>query len=607
MSLHDWTTRRPMTWTEEDYLRAEVDAKEAAGVLDVSASRWRQITGSRAGTPDPIIGPGRTEPGRRGARWPLRRVLQYAMSTRRELPSPVPALLPHPDGQPRYSSTRAQAIRTAPPAIPTTAWADLYRPADRMLCGHPEPSVLLLTPTWPTTTWTMLPQLQPLLGAALASQTWDLDLELSTLKSLVIVIAPVDEGTYRPFAPTHLTTFHVTADGLRETRDLYVAAQSETSPSSWHLIASRTDTPVRDAASSLGHPIPWWRHGTATSSTCPRWAPGRPVTMTVPAGEAGRLEAAQWLQQPQVTHPLTQDGAAAMGAPLQEQARQLAAMTLPVGDLKDRLAQECELPDGLEVAAHVTRPASIDISDPVDPWPLLDLLLDDDRCAPHHVTKELHAYFGDPRYAPVAQIDLARLPTLWADLFLEARHSPTSIAASERWRRLQHAVADTSGTPTLFGPLDSPAVITDSSLTWLPPTGRHSTSSGAPALALPGAEENPHEVLLVRENIRGWIRGWVRTLNGRLIPLPARTQSDMGTHGDAVTLIAALNGQNPQELYDQSATAAIAHLDDTREGRPEQHHHDPIEDSSVIHLLRSVTEEPLTLTWAELQTIARLE
>lgn len=622
MSLYDWTMRRSAwteqtdPWEERDYLVAEVDAKEAAAILHVSASRWRQITGSREGTPDPVIGPGRTEPGRRGALWPLHRVLQYAMSTHRDLSGPVPSLLPNPDGRPRYSASSSQALRVAGPATTSdssgraTAWGDLYHPVEHTLCGHREASVLMLTPTWPTTVWTLLPNLGPLVGAALTSQRWDV--ELSAIERLVVVIAIADDGSYGRLAPTHLMTYQVSADGIREARNLLAAVEAQTTSSpDKRLLATRAEVPARHVAASLGHPVPWWPQGTATSSTCPRWSPGHPLTVTVPAGEAGRLEAAQWLQQPgiirprnpfndQLTHP-----AESPDVSLDDQALRLASLALPSASLMDLQPpmENSDLPEGLEVAAHIARPAPITgIDASIDPWPLLDSLLDDDNGVPPHIADELYAFFGDPRYAPLASLELTSLPDLWAELFRQQSvYALTTPTRSERWRRLR--TANPEGQAVTFGPLKSPAMITDSTLTWLPPTGNQSNGPDAPANALPRHEDMPHEVLLARESVRGWIRGWVRTLNGRLIPLPARTQIDMGTHGDAITLLAALREQDPRDIYDASMETIQARLDEASDGSPARNPLDPIEESSVLRLLRSVTDEPLTLTWAELQTL----
>lgn len=604
MSLHDWTTRHTASWTDEDYLTAHVNAKEAAALLQVSASRWRQVTGSRT-TPDPIIGPGYTEPGRRGARWPLRRVLQYAMTTQRDLPTPLPPLLPHPDGDPRYSPSSSRTVRTSQPAstaTPTTsAWIDLHQPRSRALCGHAEAPVMVLTPTWPTTTWPMISQMQPLVGAALQSHTWEL--ELNELERLVIVIAPISEGGFTRHVSPDLRVYDVDAGWLEKARSMHAEALSS---QAILISARRVEVPAGDIAAAIGQPLPWWPAGTATSSTCPRWAPGHPVTVTVPADDAGRLEAAQWLRQPTILdrERATQRPTDLIGASLEQQARRLASMVLPTnqGHLKPPM-ETSELPEGLEVAAHIAWPEPIDPPASVDPWPLLDTLLDEES-APAHVVDELFGYFGDPRYAPVARIEFASIPDLWADLFRDqAKRCHVQPLRTPRWRTLQ--AASPEGTPATFGPLDAPAIVDSHGITWLPPTGHQTTGHDAPHEALPHLSDGPHEVLLVREANNDRVRGWVRTLNGYLSPLPAKSQFDMGNHGDTVILVSALRADDPAALYDQESVVMLATLDASRNGLPDQELPDPIKGSPILRLIRSVTDQPLTLTWTELHALAQ--
>lgn len=597
MSFDQRPTQQETNWHGQDYPSATIDGKEAATVLGVSSGRWRQITGTRE-SPHPVIGPGQTETGRRGAQWPLSRVLQYAMDTRRDLPTPLPPLLPYPDGHPRYRLHSSRALRSAsrptPGAPAVTAWADLFTPDTRNLCGHPESPVLLLTPTWPTESWSVLTQLQPLVGAALHSRTWE-D-ELSTISRLTIVLAPIGEDV--PTAAWQhisslLKTIYADQDWLKQARAMHAEARPSTT---WGQTVDRLDLPARDVAAALGRAVPWWPAGCATSSTCARWAPNHPVTVTVPAPDADRLEAARWVQRSELPFDAwlaDPDPQPPVETLEHKRALRLAAMALPSPPALAPSHADIYVPEGLEAAAVIDWPTPFESPTDVAPWPLLDSLLGDEH-VPAHIAVALADYFGDPRYAPMARMSLADLPKVWTELFRQAAtHHRVDPQATHRWRILR--AADPEGVPVTLGPLRTPAIIGTETIVWLPPTGyRPETPGDDPAEALP-ASDDAHEVLLVREGTFDRVRGWARTLDGQVIPLPARSQFDMGLHGDTVVLMAALSGRAPSEIYDEESAAWRAAINDPPSGPL-----GPVDGTGILRLLRSVTDEPLTLTWSEL-------
>lgn len=586
-----------------EYLEGLVDAKEAARILGVSSARWRQIAGSRE-SPNPDLGPLSVEPGRRGGRWRLRSVLEYAMRADQSTNAPVPALLP-PAGGARYEPVERR-VADAPPAreiqIRTAAgrqqhavWAQLFSPTTYHRCGFEEPCVLFLTPLWPAGGIDVTANFWDIVIAALAVPGWRSSLGPRPAPLTVVTLGRDDRNT--PTA-TPVAVHEVTADEIARL-DTHASRTSPNSHDQMRLGSRPVDywVPARDTAACLGWPaLPWWPEGTASRSTCAIWEPGSPVTITAPASMAERSEAVTWL-----TNTAGHTTPAGLG--------DLMALISDVApaQFSSTRASEPTLPDGFEVAVNISWPTAPDKppSDARQDRALHAIL--DSPTTPPAVGRVLIDYFGDPAYTRPANVRLADLPPRWANLIrdhLEHAEPVERDVATPRWRMLEEArqvagpVDPTAGRRVHFGPAQAPAIVDDQSVTWLAPTGYQAVDPDAdhPHTALPAPDDPPHEVLFLHDGLdtQGAPRGWLRTATDAVMPLPGKSQARTDEYGHSVVLRAAILRTSVTDVLEQDRRRTL----EAFEAR------EPVAPHEMERLLIALPQEPVTYEWSTLEHMA---
>ena len=539
----------------DHYLHAEVDGRQAAKVLGVSAGRWRQLTGSRQSPAE--IGPGRVRAGVRGARWPLRQVFEYAMKRGREVRVPLPPLLPLESGVPRYEPASGR-VWNAPDGVhlvrdKVSAWAQMLVPVSYELCGHPQHPVVLLTPTWPTGSFEIRASVLSLAAQALAQPGWA-DVLHREDPELAIVVLPTaqNDSSDRLVRSTRVVT--IAGDLLGEILPS-VGGGTQGAPSRTGSGLVEYEVPVADVARSLGMTaLPWWPAGCATSATCARWSPGRPVTVTTPASLRDRRQAALWLSQRGEERADEEQK-----ADYQEIAHQIDPT--PGAGLSSAWERDPVAPDGFELAVQLAWPSPIRRRGSAGDWfRALDELLEDGE-VPLPIARTALEHFGDPRYARPAHLALDSFPEIWQPQVREyfrglGTDEGVEVLSQHRWRILdtyhrEHSSA--GGRPVRVGPLKVPAILGEDHLTWFPPTGYQRGVDDNPAKAIPAA---PVEAWFAAVDDRQ-VRGWVRTLDYQFAPLPAKSQFNCGPSGDTDVLRALVHHTSYLELIQTVGMTAV--------------------------------------------------
>lgn len=391
MSLY---TPRPVHRLD-DYIQPgrQLTAAEAAKLLGVSLTRFRQLAGTRA-EPDPVLGPPVKSDGVRGAGWPLRAVLQAALV--RGADAGIPPLLPDPN-RPRYRlSTLSEARRTVTAnqrfGDKATAWVDLYEPT-----GYYGSALILATPL----NGAYLSDGDLLrLTRKLAEQGSDFP---STCHGATIVRMPV-AGDY-DFVPAIRAVTTRLEDGQVDTVAAY-------------------DVPPADLAACLGwSAVPVWPADSVSPAVIAMWAPSSPVPITIPARMQALWSAAMLASR-------TADEAS-------DETLRLSARTLEAhlyDAVRGRRNERLELPDGFESAVDwrpLSRPAHLDDAHTKDFFAAGSLLVST-AGLPAHATDAILGHFGDWAYSAARGIDLRGLPEQWAQAFGLLRQRATPLPDNER-------------------------------------------------------------------------------------------------------------------------------------------------------------------------------
>lgn len=591
--------RRALTYSGGDYLRAEVSTKEAARILGVTESRWRQITTSRP-SPDPVLGERITRPGTRGGQWKLRGVLSYALEKDQRTTCPIPPLLPLPSGERRYDSIKGRVWNAPahtflndpePREIGGGVFAQMFAPRPYDLCGHEQPPVLMLTPLWPAADYDVLAHAAHYVAGALKVTGWA-DIMPST-PHLPVVIAPTGSEYSSP--PRMISVLEFDAPALKA---LAPALADPDQPQRWtpYRIGPAEDYVVEfsDIAACLGWPVlPYWPEGTATMSTCSRWKPGAPVDITVPASMQRRLEVARWLAHQPATSPEESDDLLSLAELFHVRSYD-----------PHRSEWSPDLPAGLELAVKINWPEPLaKPSSPASGWRAVDRLYDD-PATPPKIADDLAAWVGDPAFARPSTLRFADLPAPWPDYFQALLARPAAVGeipSSARWRRLEEAAGDLNPAhlrAAELGPLRAMALFGPESVTWLAPTGfsPDETDADRPELAIPSdPTDPPQEAILMRSSHKSHvITGWVRTLHGGLAPLPAKAQWGLDDEMTALVLTAALMGKSMSEAQD----AMNARLGDALEKQA-----NPVE-LPMASQLQLIGDVPIAISWSDLTRYA---
>lgn len=471
---------RSLRFAPDDYLHdAQVNAAEAAAILGLSGPRFRQISGTRE-TPDPLLGPPRLEKGVRGGRWPLRRVLEYGMHHGRSMRTPIPPLLPRPDGAPRYRpyGVPEQVVSINDGGDRVEAWVQLFEAA----AFDVDELLLVLTPLWPSTTGSIRMALPALFESFKQGSGLPRDAECPPA-----VVMPVVE----------------------EHADLWRVPVLTPSPSepSYHA-------PYRDVARCLGWPaVPVWPKGTNSASAVAAWAPGRPVTVTIPAAWQARWTAAQYALR---MTDIAEDAELANSY--------LSVWWTVLNSMRnEQLFAPSSLPDGGEWAATLTLPEPPDTKLEVSFIPAVDDVVST-LDAPGYVADTLLSYFGDWKYSGPHTIELTHLPSPWSDRFEAARSAgPEATVEQLRTARLQRlqreAIANAGGAFPDVRLVDQHVFAwTAQHLTWLGWNGY--TSEHVDDLRA-AWREDAIEVLLTRDSRSNQPVCWTASADGRLSPMPS--------------------------------------------------------------------------------------
>lgn len=383
------------TFRPDDYLQPgkSLTAAEAAKLLGISLTRFRQLAGTRA-EPDPVLGPPVKADGVRGAGWPLRAVLQAALA--RGATGGVPPLLPDPNG-PRYRlSTLPEARRMVSVnqrfGDEATAWADLYEPT-----GYYGRALILVTPL----NGAYLSDGDLLrLTRNLAAQTSDFP---STCNGATIVRMPI-AGAY-DFVPAIRA---VTTRLENEQVDMVAAY----------------NVPAADLAGCLGwSAVPVWPEDSVSPAAIAMWAPSSPVPITIPAHAQALWSAAMLAAR-------TADEAS-------DETLRLSARTLEAHlyDAVDgRRHENLSLDDGFESAVEwrpLPRPAHLDEAHTKDFFAAGSLLVST-AGLPAHATDAILGYFGDWAYSAPRGIDRRGIPDHWVQAFGLLRQRVTPLPDNER-------------------------------------------------------------------------------------------------------------------------------------------------------------------------------
>lgn len=535
---------RPEPRARDAYLDEErevVDGREAAQILGVSDGRWRQLTGTRADPKSPL-GAGIIEEGTRGARWPLRAVLEYALSQDRKITTPIPPLLPHPAERQRYESVRGRSYGAAPAAEirieqrgdrPVVVRGELFVPRGYDQAGTEVGSVLLVTPLWPTPDYavTTRPVALRLAREAMMQPGWA-EITRGT-PALTLVALPV--GSEHSFHHSPWVEVVEFDEPVLEALTSASVEQLDEVQLSVHDVGYKA--PATDVAACLGMPaLPWWPEGTATASTCSRWATGQPVTLSHPPAAADRWQAKQWL-----LHHLHNDLWGAEGITHVELLSLAESVDPARWEAGLTHKWEPDLPAGFEVAAKLLPAEELDVPRGVSWFQALDVIARN-AAIPLRVGRALLDYFGDPAFRGPATLPLETFPPEWtASLRTAARPNTTPGA---RWDRVKtaHTARTTSvgATPIMLGPLSAPAYVDDTCVTWLAPTGWDpENDEDCPGRAIPGGIMEAWFAPAAHRDDRV-VLGWARTVDDEMVPLPANPPGPPGTVG--TTLRALANG-----------------------------------------------------------------
>lgn len=533
----------------------ELDWREASKLLGISQQRWRQLTAEHV----EFLGGGLKVPGKRGATWPRRRILELAAVRNRPLAEPLPPYLPAPDG-PRYvpvsqsnvgaSDGRTLAAKTDRYIAEPVAYGQLFTPARPVRCDHEEAPVLVLTPLWPTTA-NLVGLTLPLLVGAAAEGAW-----ASVLGS----------GGRAAAAGLHVL---VVQDGHRQHHNwpysMYVSAgELATAVAGQARPVQGLDwEPVNavDAAQVLGWSAwPLWPEGTNTATNVALWRPGQPVPGTIPADLAEQAMVASWLMQEAARRTDDDDA--------RNNILALAAGEMIPIAMREREAADygirgpADLPAGFEYAATVHLPQFHPEAPGGDIYAGMSWAAEAFEI-PIPIGDQMLVYFGDTDYSAPMTVNLAVLPDPWPALFAEtarttAEHSEQLIGA--RRRRFESVVGEQTielglpdaGSVCRLAPSDAPMCVlavgedpAAGTVVWCPPTGM----ADGPARMIPSPDPLIVEVLLVRELRHHKVAGWVRNAGGVIFPLPCQPPGLPGD--DASAVVASIVGCSTREAKER--------------------------------------------------------
>lgn len=591
--LSRWSKPSTHPSPETAYLNAEIDAAQAASALGVSAARWRQIAGSRA-EPNPALPPTQN-PGERGARWKLRHVLDYAAAQERDLPQPLPPLLPMAGG-PRYAlaGPRTGYELTLPIGTNSSAvWAQLFIPTRPRRCGHPEQCLLLLTPLWPADAYQVSRDVPQYLLQAAARPGWSDALRAHPAGVSVVVL-------HNETTTSSVRAVFLDAQDLATALSPDLAAMSR----SYGLSPASKEIPACDVATCLGwSALPWWPQGTATRSLCARWNPGAPVTTNIPEALRDRERVTHWLLSQKPLVPATQsdfDETARMYDPARQEG--LHALIAKQHGLQP--PADDQVPEGYELAVTLRwDPASPSVTGAdAQPSRALDQVMATIH-VPADINAVLHHWLGDPTYSTPVYLPRDLLPVDWWDL-VDQSWRVLPVAEDERttprWQQMiathlresadhhpDYDLDETSLDLGLIGPLDAPITLDPQGITIAAPTGYCPSAASwkdQPARALAmrdGMERDQVRDVLLLTSPSGEVRGLYRTEYGDIAPMPARGSWMTDLTGQAAVLVAACLDLATEDVIDLR-------------NRAETTGDEPME-----QLLRSA-HTPLVISWPDL-------
>ncbi|MBD8537119.1 hypothetical protein [Plantibacter sp. CFBP 13570] len=495
-----------------------ISGEEGASLLGVSAGRFRQLAGSRE---EPgLFGEPVLEPGKRGGRWPLRRVLQVALEENRELSAPVPALLSMERGF-RYRRRGGFATHLEGDQFEPSGdiWVDVYAPTERVRCGFEEP--LLVTVTSLSESSASFPALVRHAGNeawrryAGEHGTWGASNHRNQIPALAVVEIPTGEYA-RPWCRA------------------WDVSEKEAG-GEWNVYSSN-NVPAADVAAAIGlRALPWWPKGTATAASLAAWRPGYPVRFPFAPSTTALWNAMQWVRA----------RAAGTSSESLEALRAALMMSIRVSAPRQKTP-----PEGFEEAAiiGIEDPGPIDEPREGTPWfvPSLDDLLAD-ASTPRVIGTTLINHFGDRRFSAPHQILRANITGMWVDWFerLEAGASSQIVHREPRWQRLIDRAQSEEPTSdfklTTAGPMNAPVLFTTDRIWWLAPSGYQSESQEHPSATKPPGVT---EVLIAADSAANYPAGWWCTAAGDLAPWPTGLPERHDLAGIVQTLRASY-GQIP--------------------------------------------------------------
>ena len=577
--------------------------QEIAELWGLSVARVRQLVGSRED--HPVLLPPDTRVSSRSTQWLARDVVRFSLSTDRDMTEPPPAMVALPSGRNRYvpigyrvssashSSTHLTVRQSS--GRPVTVYTSMYFPEQYRRCGHEEHSVLMLTPTWPTTALDVRSAFLDILEEAFRVPGWDEGWAHEQPQLMVGMLGFDDDVALRrgTVPMRHIDT------GLlaRVSESVRIDRHQQPRPLGAHPIWGAwddIDVPATEVASCLGlQSLPYWPSGSVSAESCAMWRPGVPVRTRVPACEQTHQEAIDWVTQ-RASQVIADPNVELVA--YEALAADMQRTTTTAWRRGDKMKKR-PLGPGFERAITFDWPEDLERPDRVNPEPALSAIASCPQ-APPRLADAIFTHFGDWAYSYPVQVQLEHVPTRWRELIEKTECLPPdemplvapagSARARALWAQHGRGMRDTSTPPRWgqWGPNDAPFLLSNTHLTWVAPNNDRA--------AVPRGAQQPYEVLMMENDLSSTqTRGLYRTLDGELGPIPAGRPGSAFLVVDAAFLKAVITQTPFQSPWDQIVAEREA-----SEGIPAH----PLEaklDAPRVH------GEPVAMPWSDLEAAAK--
>lgn len=550
----------------------QVSSAQAAALLGISVARWGQLVTAHQDLEHAAV----TTPGVRGARWPLRSILEFALRENRAVKTRIPALLPNPSG-PRYvaASTR---LPESPKSMFTSYLAyggveeqvkvEFFAPAQRSANGIDHPAVALVTPVWPSEVVVGIERLSqrllhpdnpwfPILEGFLDDSAKHDD----TAIALVLIptagrtenVSLLDEVEVLEFSVNDILS-----DRPRRPRKLKV--------------------PAKDVAACLGwKALPIWPSSTNTKTNLSAWSPDQTIEGVLPADWGELWGAAQWIASTEPSDALYA-------------SKQAVLHTIHHSIVSDLGHAKGSPSEGFRLGAQPAAPGAPSFPGQLPSFTDATDWAFNEASAPYFVTEPLFNYFGDSTFIRAAAICLDTLPPEWSyavdKLQLSAEPSTNAVPGSQRRRRLETAIYTLDPTAQeishySMGPLAAPAALSHNVIAWCAPT------------AIPTVEEHQQSSASAKSDFRSIL--FVRTHDAQTVAIA------MSVAGELVPLPWGSPGWYGEGALYKALRLAVMPEKYTSTEQLWQHEKQP---TQFRNLLDAVTpQEPIVVDWLMLKSL----